>query len=58
LEVLRHVAHGSSQKEIAITLDLSPETVHMHTANPMKKLQVHSRVELATFAIREGLIAG
>jgi DNA-binding NarL/FixJ family response regulator len=55
LEVLRHLARGLTRKEIARQMCLSPDTVHAHTSNLMRKLEVHSRVELATFAVREGL---
>jgi DNA-binding NarL/FixJ family response regulator len=55
LEVLRHIARGLSQKEIAQALHISANTVHRHTASIMSKLDVHDRVALARFAIREGL---
>lgn len=56
LEVLRHVARGLTRKEIAQAMCLSPDTVHAHTTNLMRKLNVHSRIGLATFAVREGLV--
>lgn len=55
LEVLRYVARGLSQKEIASTMHVSAKTVHCHCANIMTKLDIHDRVELTRFAIREGL---
>ena len=55
LEVLRYVARGLSRKEIARVARISPETAHRHTINLMRKLEIHDRVELARFAIREGL---
>ena len=55
LEVLRYVARGLTEKEIANTMRLSPKTVHCHTANLMNKLSIHKSIELARFAIREGL---
>lgn len=58
LEVLRHLARGLTRKEIARQMCLSPDTVHAHTSNLMRKLQVHNRVDLATFAMREGLVQG
>jgi len=54
-EVLRHVARGLSNKEIAKTMHISPHTVHRHTDSIMAKLDIHNRVELTRFAIREGL---
>jgi DNA-binding NarL/FixJ family response regulator len=56
LEILRYIARGLSRKEIAQASHISPETAHRHTTNVMRKLQIHDRVELARFAIREGLI--
>jgi DNA-binding NarL/FixJ family response regulator len=44
-----------SKKEIAQTMNLSVKTVDTHSANLMNKLDIHDRVELARFAIREGL---
>ncbi len=55
LEVLRYIARGLSQKEIAAIMHLSAKTVHCHSGNLMKKLDIHDRVDLARFAIREGL---
>jgi DNA-binding NarL/FixJ family response regulator len=55
VEVLRYVAKGLSKKEAASTMHLSVKTVDRHCANLMTKLDIHDRVELARFAIREGL---
>ncbi len=55
LEVLRYIARGLSQKEIAGIMYLSTKTVHSHCTNLMTKLDIHDRVELARFAFREGL---
>ena len=54
-EVLRYLARGLSKKEVANMLGLSVKTIENHTANLMVKLKIHDRVELARFAIREGL---
>ena len=54
-EILRHIAQGLSKKEIASKLNLSVKTVETHSSNLMRKLGIHDRVELARFAIREGL---
>ncbi len=54
-EILQYVARGLSKKEIAATAHLSVKTVDRHCANLMQKLNIHDRVELARFAIREGL---
>ncbi|MCB9899302.1 MAG: response regulator transcription factor [Planctomycetes bacterium] len=55
LEVLRYLARGLPKKEIAVTMNVSVKTVSRHTENIMEKLDIHDRVELARFAIREGL---
>ncbi len=55
IEVLRYIARGLSKKEIAATMHLSVKTVDRHCANMMTKLDIHDRVDLARFAIREGL---
>jgi len=55
IEVLRYVATGLAKKEIARTMHISVKTVDRHSANIMDKLDIHNRVDLARFAIREGL---
>lgn len=54
-EVLRYLARGMSKKEVAATMHLSPKTIENHTSNLMSKLDIHDRVELCRYAIREGL---
>jgi DNA-binding NarL/FixJ family response regulator len=56
LEVLQYLTRGMSKKEIARTMHISENTVHRHTTSLMAKLDIHDRVELARFAIREGLV--
>ncbi len=53
---LRHIAMGKAKKEIAEIDNVSVKTVDNHAASLMKKLGIHDRVELASFAIREGII--
>jgi DNA-binding NarL/FixJ family response regulator len=55
LEVVRYLARGLSKKEIAQIMRLSVKTVDNHSTSLMSKLDIHDRVELARFAIREGL---
>ena len=55
-EVLRLVATGMSNREIASTLVLSEHTVHRHVANILRKLSQPSRAAAATQAARAGLI--
>ena len=54
-EILRLVAKGVSYKEIAQRLGLSHRTVQNHVQNTLNKLQLHNRVELARYAIEQGL---
>lgn len=56
VEVLRHLACGQSVKEIAKIMHLSQKSVDSHKYRIMNKLGIHDRVELARFAIREGLM--
>jgi pimeloyl-ACP methyl ester carboxylesterase/DNA-binding CsgD family transcriptional regulator len=55
-EVLRLVAEGLSDSEIAARLVVSPHTVHRHVANVRRKLGLHSRSAAAAHAARAGLI--
>lgn len=55
-EVLRLVAEGLGDAEIAARLVLSPHTVHRHVANIRRKLGLHSRSAAAAHAARAGLI--
>jgi len=55
LEVLRYIARGLSKKDIAAIMHLSVKTVDNHSTSLMTKLNIHDRVELARYAIREGL---
>jgi DNA-binding NarL/FixJ family response regulator len=54
-EVLRMVAKGFSYRTIAERLGLSHRTVQNHVQNTLNKLQLHNRVELARYAIEQGL---
>jgi DNA-binding NarL/FixJ family response regulator len=56
LEVLRLVAEGLSDAEIAERLVLSPHTVHRHVANIRTKLGLASRAAAAAHAARLGLL--
>lgn len=55
VQILQYLARGLAKKEIAQTLSISVKTVDRHTFNLMEKLNIHDRVGLARFAIREGL---
>ena len=56
LEVLQLIVDGKSNKEIAVTLDLSANTVAVHRANIMNTLGIHKTAELVVYAIRAGLV--
>lgn len=56
IEVLCSVARGQTAKQIAQSLEISSKTVERHKSNIMTKLGIHSQVDLARYAIREGLI--
>ena len=56
LDVLRLVAHGLGNKEIAAALELSTHTVKYHLASLLAKLGVRSRTEAVSRGIRTGLL--
>jgi DNA-binding NarL/FixJ family response regulator len=56
LEVVRHVAVGRTNREIAEALHLSPRTVEMHVRNALSKLECRTRTEASSRAIALGLI--
>jgi DNA-binding NarL/FixJ family response regulator len=57
LEVLQLIVHGKSNKEIAVVLGLSANTVAVHRANIMQTLGIHNTAELVVHAIRTGLVS-
>jgi DNA-binding NarL/FixJ family response regulator len=56
LEVLRLVARGLNNREIARQLFISENTVKNHVRNILEKLQLHSRMEAVVYAVREKLL--
>ncbi|MFZ5644829.1 MAG: response regulator [Bacillota bacterium] len=56
-EILRLVAGGCTNAEIAGKLFISVKTVQAHRANLMQKLGIHDRVELVKYAIKKGLLS-
>jgi two-component system NarL family response regulator len=56
LEVLKLVARGAANKEIAKELFISENTAKNHVRNILEKLQLHSRVEAAMYAMRRNLV--
>jgi DNA-binding NarL/FixJ family response regulator len=57
LEVLQLIVHGKSNKEIAMVLGLSANTVAVHRANIMQTLDAHNTAEMLVCAIRKGLVS-
>ncbi|HSN14236.1 MAG TPA: response regulator transcription factor [Anaeromyxobacteraceae bacterium] len=55
-QVLKLVAEGGSNKEVAETLGISVKTAMSHREKVMEKLGVHNRTELVRFAIKRGVI--
>ena len=56
LEVLKLVAQGMSNKEIATELYISENTVKNHVRNILEKLHLHSRMEAVVYAVREKIL--
>ena len=56
LEVLRLVATGKNNREIAKDLFISENTVKNHVRNILEKLQLHSRMEAVMYAVKEKLL--
>ena len=53
-EVLRLIASGYSNKEIASRLSVSVKTVEAHKANAMKKLGLTGRIDIVKYAVLQG----
>ena len=55
LEVLRLIAQGSTNQEIAVQLGISERTISTHISNILGKLHLANRTQAALYAVREGL---
>jgi len=55
-EIVQLVAEGKSSKEVAAVLGISTKTAETHRANLMRKLELHSPVELVRYAVRNSVI--
>lgn len=55
-EILKLVAEGRSNAEIASTLWISDKTVKVHRSNIMKKLDIHKVADLVKYAVKNGLV--
>ncbi len=53
-EVLRQIAWGYSNKEIALQINISVKTVEAHKTNAMRKLDMSSRIDIVRYAILQG----
>ena len=56
-EIIKLIAEGYKNREIAEQLFISKKTVEKHRANLMRKLKLHNAVELTVFAVKKGLIS-
>ena len=54
--MLRLIATGMSNREIAGELSISENTVKNHVRNILEKLHLHSRIEAVMYAVRENII--
>jgi len=55
MQVLRLIANGEDNAQIAAELHISPKTVKNHISNILMKLQIENRIQAAVFAVRSGL---
>ncbi len=55
-EILKLLAEANSVKEIAVLLGLSVKTVEAHKFNLMRKLDIHNKIQLVTYAIQKKII--
>lgn len=55
-EVVRHVSHGLSSKQIAAHLGISPRTAEAHRANAMRKLDARTQMDLVRYAVLHRLL--
>ena len=56
LEVLKLIAIGKDNAEIAKDLFISPKTVKNHISNILMKLQIDNRIQAAVYAVRSGIV--
>jgi len=56
LEVIKALAQGKSNKEIALALDISEKTVRNHASNIYNKLHIFDRTQAVIYAIRRGIV--
>ena len=56
LEVIKALAQGMSDRQIARSLGISEKTVRNHTSNIYRKLHIFDRTQAVIYAVREGVI--
>lgn len=56
IEVLKLIANGNDNAEIARALFISPKTVKNHISNILMKLQMQNRIQAAVYAVRSGIV--
>jgi DNA-binding NarL/FixJ family response regulator len=56
IEVLKLIANGKDNAEIARDLHISPKTVKNHISNILMKLQIQNRIQAAVYAVRSGIV--
>jgi DNA-binding NarL/FixJ family response regulator len=56
-EVLTHISDGLTNKQISVRLRITPYTVKSHVHNIMEKLTLHTRLEVANYALSRGILA-
>jgi DNA-binding NarL/FixJ family response regulator len=56
IEVLKLIANGHDNAEIARALFISPKTVKNHISNILMKLQMENRIQAAVYAVRSGIV--
>ena len=56
IDVLKLIASGKENAEIAAELHISPKTVKNHISNILMKLQIENRIQAAVYAVRSGIV--
>lgn len=56
IQIIKMVAEGYTNKEIALLINISPRTVDTHRSNLMKKLNLHSAVDITRFAFKNKIV--
>ena len=56
IEVLKLIANGKDNAQIAAELHISPKTVKNHISNILMKLQIENRIRAAVYAVRSGIV--